>query len=160
MQKQDYRIRGLEAGTSDTMLQGIKDSCGRTKSQVNARGSLLSAKRFESDPFFPSLQTWGFARPSPRCPVQPPLARRQHTFVDGLAPSSKANGQLGLVGMRCCCLKPLGWQKSLVCVCFIWSDTWTGKSPSSRNSTSASGPSTRHTTWATNCNNKDIQGHG
>ena len=45
----DYRIRGLEAGTSDTMLQRIKDSCGRTKSQINAWGWLLSAKRIDSN---------------------------------------------------------------------------------------------------------------
>ena len=45
----DYRFRCLEAGTSGTMLQRVKDSCGRTKSQVNARGWLLSGKRIGSD---------------------------------------------------------------------------------------------------------------
>ena len=93
---QDYRIRCLEAGASHTMLQRIKDSCGRTKSQVNARGWLLSGKKIESDlksktrHFFPlkdpSLRTWGFAKPLPHCPVQQPLVRQQHTFAGGFAP--------------------------------------------------------------------------
>ena len=44
-----YRIRSFEAGTTSAMLERIKDSCGGTKSQVNAWGWLLSAKRIESD---------------------------------------------------------------------------------------------------------------
>ena len=100
----DYRFRCLEAGTSGTMLQRVKDSCGRTKSQVNARGWLLPGKKIGSDLAFEHilLANLGVCQTLASLPGAATPGRAATHLCRRARSCEGQPGQMRLVGMCSC----------------------------------------------------------